>query len=233
MDNRKTKIIYCLSIISIFLSVATIVLFFIKVSPNSVIDPYTFISTLVGLITLGTTFVIGYQIYNAIDLREKLEEIDILKNKIEAVRCEFQENMNSSLKRLEFLENELKEAVFISYARMFSSKAGLSVEALCKFIYGIKYSLSVAHNEGYNWLLDELKFYMLNIVPISFGNYDVKNKAMALRKIIEEESKEIEKHPNYLYIKNGYEELVDRFYIRLSILAQNKNVSTEELDKEF
>ncbi|MBQ2457560.1 MAG: hypothetical protein II275_05335, partial [Bacteroidaceae bacterium] len=78
MDNRKTKIIYCLSIISIFLSVATIVLFFIKVSPNSVIDPYTFISTLVGLITLGTTFVIGYQIYNAIDLREKLEEIDIL-----------------------------------------------------------------------------------------------------------------------------------------------------------
>ena len=56
---------------------------------------------------------------------------------------------------------------------------------------------------------------------------------MALRKIIEEESKEIEKHPNYLYIKNGYEELVDRFYIRLSILAQNKNVSTEELDKEI
>ncbi len=63
MKNQST---FWFALIALAISIITMVLFFVKVSANSVVDCMTFIGVIAAFIGISVTLLIGYQIYNAV-----------------------------------------------------------------------------------------------------------------------------------------------------------------------
>ena len=86
---------YYMSLGAIVLSFITIALFFVKVSPNSVVDNMTFVSVLAAFIGISVTILLGYQIYNAIEIKDKINEIDAIKLELKDAKNKYEELSNS------------------------------------------------------------------------------------------------------------------------------------------
>ena len=143
--------------------------------------------------------------------------------------------MESQQQQLEVLKNEQAEGIEIIQARLFLNTPRMALEAFLHFHSAIRYSLSVDHRrEGYKWLLNELNEYMLGISNGAFvdciGQKDYQKKINELKSFYQEYDREIRNHANYLYIRDGYEELMSKFEKRLDNIANLKNVSLEVLD---
>lgn len=90
MNNKITYWAFWLSLISIVMSGAVIALWLFKAKAIAVIQLDTFIGVIVALMALLVTIVLGWQIYNAVEIKEKMisikslqEEQERLKNEIE------------------------------------------------------------------------------------------------------------------------------------------------------
>lgn len=70
---------FWMALIALMLSLGTIATIIMNVWSISVIDSNSFISAMIGLMTLVFTLLIGYQIYNALEIKEKIQEIEELK----------------------------------------------------------------------------------------------------------------------------------------------------------
>lgn len=81
----ETKINWSLglSITSITVIVILVIMWFCNVWELSVIGIETFIGVIVALLAIIVTFVVGWQIYNTIEIRNKLSELDRLEGEIE------------------------------------------------------------------------------------------------------------------------------------------------------
>lgn len=215
---------FWLSLLAFVISVVTLGVFICKVRPNSVVTIDTYIGVIAGFIGIAVTLLVGYQIYNALDLKQRINAVETLKISLE-----------NQQQQLEILKNEHAEAIEIIQARLFLDKHSLALEAFLHFHSAIRYSLSVDHKrEGYKWLLNELETYMLSISNRAFigclYQKDYQNKISELKGFYQEYDRDIRNHPNYLYIRNGYEDLMSKFEKRLDNIANLKNVSLKILD---
>ena len=61
---------FWMALIALMLSLGTIAVIIMDVWPVSVIDSNSFISAMVALMTLVFTLIIGYQIYNTLDIKD-------------------------------------------------------------------------------------------------------------------------------------------------------------------
>ena len=81
--TKKSTWALCLSIAAILLCLLVFALWAFKVIPHSVITPDSFIGACVTLLGVIVTMAVGWQIYNAIEMKEKIAEIDRLQQKQE------------------------------------------------------------------------------------------------------------------------------------------------------
>lgn len=228
---------FWISIISLAVSLGTIAVIVMDIWEISVIDSNSFISGLVALFSLAITILLGFQIYNSIELSDKLKEIDFLKQNIKEIREDYEQGIKKNNTEFEILRNELNESTNITLAKIYYSSRVMEIDALLRLLCATKYALSVEHEEGYKWLLDEMELYMLNITPSTFrtggfGMESIKKSIDDFKEYIQYEDVEIRKNPNYLYVKDRYEELMSKFQKRLNLIYDGKNVSTDILDKE-
>ena len=63
---------WMINLVLFILSIAAILFSLLKVTPFEITSE-TYIGTIVSLLSLATALVIGYQIYNAIELRKEIE----------------------------------------------------------------------------------------------------------------------------------------------------------------
>lgn len=236
-ENLRHDFTFWLSTFAIAISAVTLILFFIKVTPNSVVDISSFIGAIAAFTGISVTIVIGFQIYNSLDFKNKINELEELKRNLEGLKQSLKEHKC----QLETLKTELEEGINIIQARLFHVNSNMELDAFLGLHAAIKFSLSVNHTqEGYKWLLDELEAYMLNITNASFSiilrcvsEADFTREVSKFKDLYKDEDDEIRKHPNYLYIKDRYEELMLKFEKRLDNIANLKNTSLEEIDKLF
>lgn len=246
MKQEKHDKAFMLSLISIFISITTVILFFVKVSPESVVDSNTYISCLVTILAILFTVLVGYQIYNAMDIKRELKRIDLLKEEIQLTNQKHAEEIQKAQDELKKLTIENKESSCILQARILVDKNNKEFDAIIIFLEAIFYSLSSDHRMlGYKEILDELETYLLKINNLSFSNVYLstseekkenptyEENVHILKSYVHEESLKIRKHPNYLFIKDRYEELMEKFDTRLDLIAQRKRVSLDELDQEM
>ncbi len=224
-ENTKLNWSFWLSLLAFVISLITLGVFINKVKPYSVVTIDTYIGVIAGFIGLAVTLLIGYQIYNALDLRQRIDAVEKLK-----------ESWEHQQQQLEMLKNEQAEGFEIIQARLFHKTPGMTFDAFLHFHSAIKYALSVDHrHEGYEWLSDELELYMMRITNKSFvcclHPEDFQNKIEELRDLYKENDSNIRNHPNYFYIRKKYEELMLKFEKRLDNIANLKNVSLEVLDE--
>lgn len=231
------KCTFWIAILSLAVSLGTIAVIVMDVWEISVIDSNSFISGLVALFSLAITILLGFQIYNSIELSDKLKEIDVLKQNIQEIRNVYEQGIKKNNSEFEILRNELNESTNITLAKIYYSSGVMELDALLRLLCATKYALTVKHDEGYKWLLDEIEAYMFKIYPSSFnkgeiGVESIKTTVEDFKKYIKSEDVGIKNHPNYLYIKDKYEELMDKFKVRLNLISKGENVSDKVLDKE-
>lgn len=80
---KKYSLTFLFATLSLTISIIVIILFFYKVGPNSIVDLGTFVGVSTAILGILITLLIGYQIYNAVDIRQKLSSIDKLNDEFQ------------------------------------------------------------------------------------------------------------------------------------------------------
>lgn len=75
----KNRFGFLCGYLSISISIITIALFFFKVAPSSVVDISTFLGITAAFIGVSVTLLVGYQIFNVLDFRNKLSQVEELR----------------------------------------------------------------------------------------------------------------------------------------------------------
>ena len=133
------KAAFILSLFSIAISSITLVVILLRVTPNSVIDLGTFIGVIAAFIGISVTLLIGYQIYNAMEIQHKLREIDHLKEHIELVH-----------NNLEDLKNDTYNGIYETVAKMYSISPTEDHNSFYYMNMCLKYALNLnEHREDY------------------------------------------------------------------------------------
>ena len=117
----KSQSTFWLSLLSFVLSIITIALFFVKITPNSVVDGLTFVGVIAAFIGISVTLLIGYQIYNAVEIKNRLYKMQQLEAEI-----------LDSKSKLTDLSNLQEEAIAIIEAKLLHAK-GDFCNAFVKF----------------------------------------------------------------------------------------------------
>ena len=228
MNDKKSIWSFWLSLLAFVISLVALVVFIFKVEPYSVVSSDTFIGVIAAFIGISVTMVIGFQIYNSLDLKSKINAVEELKKTVEEQKS-----------RVEKLKIEQEEGINIIQARLYHGTSMMELDTFLRLHAAIKFSLSADHKqEGYKWILDELETYMLDITTKSFSiifhcisEADYKRGVSKFKGLYQDDEKEIRQHPNFLYIKDRYEELMSKFEKRLENIANLKTPSSEEIDK--
>lgn len=221
---------FWMALIALMLSIITLAIIVMDVWSISVIDSNTFISAMVGIMTLVFTLLIGYQIYNAINAREKMEamrgEIDARLKEVEIIKG-----------NVEALTNEFRQGGYILQARIEAKTPMHQYVAFLKMLSAIRAALDVDNREeGYGWMLNELKEYMLllnNTYPFSGSSDVIPMIVNEYRKKYKNDDAAIRSHDNYYIIRDTYEPLMADFEKRLDGIAQMKAMSLTEVGEEL
>lgn len=230
--TKKSDII---SIVALAVSIITIILFFVRVSPNSVVDSNTFISILVAIMTLVFSLLVGYQIYNAIEINHRMKEIDSLNKELGEKEKQLRKEIQEIQKKQDNYIKEFKMGANILQARTFALDTEYFYSAFVKMLTAIRCALDVDIKEEYENYLDELKKYMLMLnsgYPFDGSKEDVKQTVQLYRNSFKEDDEAIRKHNNYYNIKFIYEPLMADFEKRLNGIVQMKAMSETEVGKE-
>lgn len=220
----KIQSIFWLALIALAISIITMVLFFVKVSANSVIDGLTFISVIAAFIGISVTLLIGYQIYNSVEIKNRLQKMQQLEAEI-----------SDSKSKLTELSNLQEEAIAMIEAKILQAK-GDFCNAFVRFHSAIKYSIKLPFKrEGYSLLLDDLADYMKDINLTSFDNCPTSDQLITdielFKDLFAKDIIQVKKSPDYPIISYRYEELMDKFDTRLNLIAHGQQVSPYTIDK--
>lgn len=183
---------------SLVLSIVTIILFFFKVDDNSVVNSDTFVSACTAVITIGVTLAIGFQVFQALDLRAKLSEIEKLKQDLETAKTGF-------LK----LSDELKSSILYNESDRKWNEGDL-FHAITKLQEAIDISLRSELNREYipHWVK------ILKIYVSSLGNRqpeeDPELEQMLINNFINSwnlNTTKLQNNPNFWIIADNYREI--------------------------
>ncbi len=92
MNNKLTNWAFWLSIIAIITSSSVAALWLVKAQEVAVVQLDTFVGIIVALMALLVTIVLGWQIYNAVDIKEKIMYTENLKLELEQSKAEFKQS---------------------------------------------------------------------------------------------------------------------------------------------
>lgn len=220
----KPQSTFWFALIAFAISIIMVILFFVRVSPNSVVDDMTFIGVIAAFMGISVTLLIGYQIYNAVEIKNRL-------NKIRQIEAE----ISDSKSKLTELSNLQEEAIAMIEAKISQAK-GDFCNAFVRFHSAIKYSIKLPFKrEGYPLLLDDLANYMKDINLTSFDNCSASSQLITeielFKDLFAKDIIQVKKSPDYPIISYRYEELMDKFDARLNIIAQGQQVSPFTIDK--
>ena len=79
-NEKKNNVSLLLSIVAIVMSMGIIVLWIVSTNNLAVVSLDSFVGVIVALLAILVTTVLGWQIYNAIEIKEKLRAIDSLQS---------------------------------------------------------------------------------------------------------------------------------------------------------
>lgn len=220
----KPQSTFWFALIAFAISIIMVILFFVRVSPNSVVDGMTFIGVIAAFMGISVTLLIGYQIYNAVEIKNRL-------NKIRQIEAE----ISDSKSKLTELSNLQEEAIAMIEAKISQAK-GDFCNAFVRFHSAIKYSIKLPFKrEGYPLLLNDLANYMKDINLTSFDNCSASSQLITeielFKDLFAKDIIQVKKSPDYPIISYRYEELMDKFDARLNLIAQGQQVSPFTIDK--
>ena len=202
MKKCKIKFSDICAYLALLFSVVTILLWICNVGGFTVVSLDSFVGVIVALLAIIVTFVIGWQIYNAIDIKSKLSEIEIIKLDIAKQREEMQE----------LAETTKHESMLIRAQEFYRSKDFINA-TICA-MESLQHCLPLKVPSNINLVLQSVEaFASLINTPISAENNEEIHK---IDKFIRESN-------NYIFIQVKYEQIFDRFIKGIFVLPKTEN----------
>ncbi len=209
------KAAFILSLLSIIISVITLIVIFCKVTPNSIVDLGTFIGVIAAFIGISVTLLIGYQIYNAMEIQHKLSEIDNLKNRVEQAD-------NS----LNYLKNDTYNGVYEIAAKISYMNATERHNAFYYMNLSLKYALDLdGKREDYMGRIDDVEKYALALNTgngVFHGTFEeMISKVDKYMDRVSPVINDIKRHPKYHLIADRYDRLIQAYNARMNKIRQS------------
>lgn len=246
----KKDISIIISTIAIVLSIVTIILFFIKVSPNSVVDSNTFIGVCTACIGIAVTFIIGYQIVNALQIKEKLSTLEKTSIKLEKLYAESEKKMQEQDCKMQQQNYKMQEGFELTSAirnYYMNSETTSRLLSFLDFHEALVFSVKTDRTE-YDWIFYYMKKCIFSIVDSSFrmGQLYIDNKtkidcssSRKLEDIINDFNTSIKKREELIRNKDGfrlisieYNKVMELYQRRISDILKNKLLKNQEIWKK-
>ena len=214
---------FWMALIALMLSLGTIATIIMNVWSISVIDSNSFISAMIGLMTLVFTLLIGYQIYNALEIKEKIQEIDDLKLATQKAYDE-----------INYLKADVYDGVYTVMAKACDLDPKNRLLAFYYTHKALRYALDTNEKlKDYIRRIKNIEKYALNISDADEWFNTEKsqrlNRVENIRSHIQTIDKEIKSHPKFEIIEDKYNLLMEAVYLRLNKIGQGKPVSRESI----
>ncbi len=97
-----------LSIVALLVAVLALIVSIFRIIPNVVITNDTYIGTIATFMGITTTLIVGYQIYNSIDFKGKVRQIELLTKELNSLK----DKVERSNIENQFLTMELRTQSF-------------------------------------------------------------------------------------------------------------------------
>lgn len=98
-----------LSIVALLVAVLALIVSIFRIIPNVVITNDTYIGTIATFMGITTTLIVGYQIYNSIDFKGKVRQIELLTKELNSLK----DKVERSNIENQFLTMELRTQSFL------------------------------------------------------------------------------------------------------------------------
>ena len=215
--NCRLNWSFWLSIFAIVISLTTVVLFFWKVNSNSVVNVSTFIGAMTAIIGISVTLVIGFQIYSFISIKDKMNDMDSLKNEIIATEIELKNTKES----LTVLDNELRGQILYS-----ESLAKAEQNALCEAFRKLQHALVYfadldSKKEELNLYINLLKGYNTGLMEKEFTGSSKNVMIDGYILFVENIHLKLQKKKYYWVIKDDYEKIFDEYINKIKSFKNN------------
>lgn len=230
------------NILSIAIAIIALCFSLWKVTPFDV-NGDVFIGTIATFIGVSVTLLIGYQIYNAVELKKDIQEQKKISEQTRQLYLEVSEKM----KLQEFVMQEGFDVIstLVSYQK----NGWISSASAFKGIHHALVSSLNTDREDYEWLFGLLKKYISDINWQNFcGNMAKKadgsiivadrgeNQKRNLRELIDtefntqidEEEKVIRVHKNFRMIKMEYNKVMRLYRQRIKEILEGKELNPDE-----
>lgn len=196
----ETKINWSLglSITSITVIVILVIMWFCNVWELSVIGIETFIGVIVALLAIIVTFVVGWQIYNTIEIRNRLSELDRLEGEIEKQKLLIENSVYQS-----------RHLIAFTWAINHHEK-GNYAEAFGYALQSLPYTMRLNNPINIDTLMDVIVDSAKKVLVNTIVEKDFYSE-MTL------DDSEIRTLSGYVYIKEEYEEAFNMYLKKIKI----------------
>lgn len=196
MEKKKLSFAHFCAYLSLVISITMIVLWCCNVGGFSVVSLDSFVGIIVALLAIVVTLAIGWQIYNSIEIKNKIEELNVLKEKLD--KQEIKSNVRT---------NKISILIFGSLAdiELYNNNYSMAFRYL---MTSLKYSMSIDTPENINTIFNRMDVLISKILqdcPCTSENM----------KRIQDLDKNIRKSKCYNIIKNQYEEKYNVFITKV------------------
>ena len=197
-QNRKSTWALCLSMAAILLCLLVFALWAFEVMPHSVIMAESFIGACVAVLGVIVTMAVGWQIYNAIEVKEKIAEIDRLQQKQDG-----QEH------RMEQMYYNTSRVVGYAMAAIAENRHD-NTNAMRWLLSSFKFSLLQDVPQDINDMLSDMQ----DFVKAMPDNASISKSG--LTEIVDHD-KEIRNNPLYKIFANKYESILEEFAKKIKV----------------
>lgn len=233
---------YFYNILSVAIAIIALVFSLWKVTPFEV-NGDVFIGTIATFIGISVTLLIGYQIYNAVELKKELQE----QKKISEQIGKFYLDISDKIKLQESVMQEGFD--IISTLVSYQENGESSSASAFKGMHNALVSSLDTDREDFEWLFRLLKKYISDINWRNFcGSTSIKedgllyvsdggeNQGRSLSEIInsefntliDEKEKVIRAHKNFRIVKMEYDKVMRLYRQRIKELLENKELKLDE-----
>lgn len=196
--NKKSAWALCISIAALMLCNLVFALWIFEVIPHSVITADTFIGACVTLLGVIVTVAVGWQIYNAVEVKEKVAEIDRLQRKQDGQEHRMEQMYYNTSKVVGYAMSALAENNH-DYAN-----------AMRWLISSLKFSLHQDVPQDINDILFDMQ-QLVNAMP---ENASLTKSGMAE---IVDHDKEIRNNSKYNMFAQKYEPILEEFVKKIKV----------------
>lgn len=191
-NETKLKLALGLSIVAILASTAVVILWACDALHYSVVTLDTFIGVIVALLAIIVTIILGWQIYNAIDIRQRINKID----KLDIIQQKQQKKIDEDFHRM-------RHFIALTWGREAEQNKEYAISA--HFYFGsLRDTLASKPPQNLQVILKSLKRV---ISKINNGDKLEKSKYESTQEMNEQ----IHKDANYVFIQAEYEPLYQQF----------------------